>query len=255
MKHLVAICLMLALTPAALADPAERALELKLQQQLDALVGPGKSRVTVSGRSSEGSQSRSLQYGQVRPGREATVSETRSSEIDGRKTTTTTTRSERSYVYNQTEELRTRAPQSLEQKSVSVIFDPPASGEEASGPPVDARLVEDVVRNAAGIDESRGDHLSVQAARFDDSAYTRLRTEMEKQRQGTPWWLFALIGAAGLGLGIGTGLLLRRRRSLAARQAATAYAGPWPAAGDAPPHGYEPARDAGPVIQIRPEVR
>lgn len=227
MKHLLLLSIILAMAvPPAFASQAERELETKLQHQLDAIVGPGKAHVSVSGRSSDGYQSRSMNYSKQQPVSQRQSSETHSSTTSGQGKSPGTQSTSRSqsqgvYTYDRTEELRTHAPDPLSQKSVSVVFEPPSAnnkeGEESvdNGPPVDKALVEDVVRSAAGIDESRGDRLNVQESHIDTSAFDRLKDEMLKQKQGPSWWIFALIGLIGIGFGTMIGLLIRRRRSAA----------------------------------------
>lgn len=272
MKHLLLLFSGLALAASpAFASPAERELEAKLQHQLDAIVGPGKAHVSVSGRSSDGYQSRSLNYSHQQPVSERKNSETHSSTSSGQDKSTgtqSTTRSQSQgvYTYDRSEELRTHAPDPLSQRSVSVVFEPPSArnneGEESvdNGHPVDKALVEDVVRSAAGIDESRGDRLNVQESHIDTSAFDRLKDEMMKQKQGPAWWIFALIGLIGIGFGTMIGLLIRRRRSAAQPAPDWQQMNPQMNNGQPYPPAYPQAQapnpleagPQGPVIQIRP---
>ncbi|HEY9841760.1 MAG TPA: flagellar M-ring protein FliF C-terminal domain-containing protein [Candidatus Obscuribacterales bacterium] len=255
--------LLLAAPGLAATELAERELEAKIERQLEAVVGPGKARVSVSGRQDEPGIERSLRNSRPQLGTQRSSRERHSDGVHVSERSTT----QSSWVYDQSEELRSRRPAGLKQKSVSVIFEPPQSpeGEEgAERPAVDQALIEDIVRSTGGIDESRGDHLSVHAVTLDTSATDRLRDEMEKQRQGTPWWVFGLIGLGGSGLGAGlVVLLLRRRRQpeVAAEWPPAPYAPPVyapatyvppgnPALNPAHPLGTGPH---GPVIQIRPE--
>lgn len=217
MKRCLALILLIGMAPGALAADgralAERELEAKIQKQLEAIVGPGKARVTVSGEQSAGGQSRSRTQSKPQVAAEQRISETRTTTRNGETVTETRTDSRTSWTHDQSEELRSEMPSGLERKSVSVIYEPPArgeDGEEAAAPPVDQALIEDVVSAASGL--GRDDTLDVHAVRMDTSAYDRLKEEMEKASRETPWWVFALIGAAGLGLGAGIGLLVARRR-------------------------------------------
>ena len=124
----------------------------------------------------------------------------------------TQTRRDSNMVFDQQEELRGRQPGGLSRKSVSVIFEAPAAGEEAeASPQIDAALIEELVGAGGGIDRQRGDQLHVQQVKIDTSAYDRLKAEMEKANAQSPWLIFALIGLDGAGAGTGLGVLLMRR--------------------------------------------
>lgn len=192
----------------AQANPAaEKALEAKIQGQLEAVLGPGKAKVTVSGRSETAPrQSRSVTHHRPQTAHERIVTETRQG-VTRRKV-------ERIYTYDHTESLTQAASGSLEQKSVSVIYEPPAPGEDAenAAPSLDPALVETIVRTTARIDEKRGDQVFVRPVKMDTSAYDRLKAEMEKARQGSPVGIYLLCAVGGLGGGVGLGWWLARRR-------------------------------------------
>lgn len=193
----------------AWAISAEQRLEAKLNQQLEAVLGPGKAHVTVSGRASASRrQVRSLSQSQAQVLHERSMTESRQGQ--------THSRSEKVWGFEQTESLQIEQPEALEQKSVSVIYELPAQGEdsELAGPVVDPALIEGMIRTVAQLDESRGDQLQIRAVRMDTSAYERLRAEMEKNREQTPVWLYALCALGGVGSGLALGFLLTRRRAV-----------------------------------------
>jgi len=200
----LALVLILSTGPAlAQLQSEEKQLEQRLQQQLEAVLGPGRARVSVSGQQETGSQQRSLT--RSNPQVAAEREQTRSLEQAG--TTQTQRTSQTSWTYDQVEELRQQKPSGLSQKSVSVVYDPPAIGEdEGEQQPLDPRVIEEIVRHAANLDETRGDRLSVTATRFAPKVLEQI------QREGTPWWVLALIGLLGMLLGTGTGLWWMRRR-------------------------------------------
>ncbi|MBT9548057.1 MAG: hypothetical protein IV090_21885 [Candidatus Sericytochromatia bacterium] len=202
-----------------LANPvAEKALEAKIQGQLEAVLGPGKAKVTVSGGAERARrQSRSVTHHNPQTAHERIVSETRAG-VTRRKV-------ERIYTYDHSESLATEASGTLTQKSVSVIYEPPAPGEdpENAPPPLDPALVETIVRTTARINESQGDQLQISQVKMDTSAYDRLKAEMEKARQGTPFWLYGLCALGGITGGVGLGFFLARRRQ---RKAIPAWENP-----------------------------
>lgn len=207
------------LSPLALANPAaEKALEAKIQGQLEAVFGPGKAKVTVSGSSDRAQrQRRSVAHHNPQTAHERIVSETQAG-VTRRKV-------ERIYTYDHSESLETEASGHLTQKSVSVIYEPPVPGEdpENAAPPLDPALVETIVRTTARINESQGDQLQISQVKMDNSAYERLKAEMEKARQGTPLWLYGLCALGGIIGGVGLGFFLARRRQ---RKAIPAWENP-----------------------------
>lgn len=199
------ICLLLAQPVWAASNPQERALEQKLEAQLEALVGPGKAKVVVSGKQNNSSQTRSKQYSRPQVASQQTLSERDSS---GRVRTETRT----SWIHDQRETLGSTAAE-LGQKSVSVIYQPPQAAEGQEAPGLTSAQVEEMLSTAANLDPNQGDRIHVQAGHFSQSAFERIKAEMEKARQGSPWWVFALLAVVSLLLGAGlTALMLLRRR-------------------------------------------
>ena len=182
---------------AASQDPLEQATEQKIQRQLDALLGPGKSKVSVSGQQKLGLQERSKVY--TRP---QILSQ---SERKTEQPNHTSQSSETHWVYDQHEILKTEAP-SVEQRSVSVVYEPPFSpeGEEV----LDEATVAEMVWAAAGLTEKTGDLLQVKALRF---APTRL-LEPLKEAKIASWVLFTLIAVLGILLGLTMGGFVAWRR-------------------------------------------
>ncbi|PIQ28737.1 hypothetical protein COW36_11780 [bacterium (Candidatus Blackallbacteria) CG17_big_fil_post_rev_8_21_14_2_50_48_46] len=187
--------------------PQEQALERKINQQLDAILGPGKARVTVTEKQNRRQiQSRSVQRSHPQVLHERLARETRQG--------TTRQSRETIYGYDQAEQLISSTSESPAQKSVSVIYQPPTQSEDSENPdpPVDQDLISGIVRTLAQIDETKGDQLNVRAVKMDTSLYERLKAEMEKSRQGTPWWVWGLCALLGLSLGLGMGAFITRRR-------------------------------------------
>lgn len=199
------------LNATAQAGPAEKELEAKLERQLEALLGPGKAHVSVSGKTEDPSMQRSVTRSkpQIVGQRQTTVSSR-----NGETQSTTQTSSQTSWTYDQTEEIRSVQPK-LTDKSVSIVYEPPSvsdDSEEGSRPNLDAAAIEQMARAALGLEET--DRIHVQAGRMDTSAYDRLKAEMERAQQGTPIWVLIGIALACVGLGAGLGaFLMRRRRS------------------------------------------
>ncbi len=181
----------------------EQMLEGKIKKQLEAVLGEGKAHISVSGQSTIPSQSREKVYSQPQVLHERIRTEKDSS---GRESTQRSTQ----WINNQSETL-TQHPVKLKQKSVSVVYDPPKATEDNPNPLSDQQI-EELVTAAANLDVESGDQLHVQAGSFSDSAYERLKAEMEKAQQGVPWWIFALIALVSLGLGIGITYLILRKR-------------------------------------------
>lgn len=193
------------------ATPAEKQLEAKLQQQLEAIVGPGKVHVTVSGRSpASGRQLRALSRTQPQLIHERSLTERHQGVVRQR--------SEKVWGFAERETLLTESTEGLTQKSISVIYEMPQQPEEneSAHPAVDQALIEGIVRTIAQVDEARGDQLKIQTVRMDTSTFDRLKAAMEKARERLPFGTYVLWALGGLGLGIGIGLWFRRRRRSAA---------------------------------------
>lgn len=128
-----------------------------------------------------------------------------------------------SYNYNNIEELVSKDSGVIERKSISVQYELPvvAEGEEAAEggpPPLTNEDIEQMVRAAVNIQE--GDQVSVRQVQFDTSAYDKLKEEMLKAQEGTPWWIYVLVGLGGLviGAGIGGALLGKKKAAAGAEQ-------------------------------------
>ncbi|MGV3523709.1 MAG: flagellar M-ring protein FliF C-terminal domain-containing protein [Candidatus Sericytochromatia bacterium] len=189
---------------------AEQILQSKIERQLEAVLGPGRVRVSVTGELNTASQSRSHQRDnpQVAAERRQTQRHSDGSSAENNET---------QWTFDELEELRSIAATGFTRKSVSVVYEPPPASEdsEADAEPrvLYQATIEEMVRSAADIDESRGDRLSVRAARFDTRWQQQLQAELARAaRQGPPWWVLALIGLGGLALGSGLTVWLLRRR-------------------------------------------
>lgn len=128
-----------------------------------------------------------------------------------------------SYNYNNIEELVSKDSGVIERKSISVQYELPAVAEgeeiaEGGPPPLTNEDIEQMVRAAVNIQE--GDQVVVRQVQFDTSAYDKLKDEMLKAREGTPWWIYVLVGLGGLvvGAGIGGALLGKKKAAAGAEQ-------------------------------------
>lgn len=145
-------------------------------------------------------------------------------QVDGANATSSSRSSSQvSYNYNNIEELVSKDSGVIERKSISVQYELPtiAEGEEAAEggpPPLTNEDIEQMVRAAVNIQE--GDQVVVRQVQFDTSAYDRLKDEMLKAREGTPWWMYVLVGLGGLviGAGIGGALLGKKKAAAGAEQ-------------------------------------
>lgn len=212
------------LQASALAQSADEArlLEQKLQQQLEAVVGPGKARVIVSSQSqTDAVQQRSVQ--RSNPQLLATQAQRSSQTQNG--SSTTRSSQQQSWTFDQTETLRQQAPGGLQQKSVAIIYEPPAAGEEDQTSAFSPEDLEALVRTAANLDESRGDRLSIRAVRLAPPAL-----QAALAAESPPLWLIIALalGSGGLGAGLMFVWLRRRQRRQAAQ--APSWEQSWPAA-------------------------
>ncbi len=130
-----------------------------------------------------------------------------------------------SYNYNNIEELISRESGVIERVSIAVQYEPPvlAEGEEVAegGPqPLSQADVEKMVQAAVNFDATRNDLVDVKPVKFDNSKYDKLVSEMEKAREGTPWWIYALVALGGLviGAGLGGALLGKKKAAAGAEQ-------------------------------------
>lgn len=131
---------------------------------------------------------------------------------------------QKSYNYNNIEELISQQTGVLVAKSISVQYQIPqaagADGEEAAEEEGGARItresVQAMVEKAVNYNGETGDQIDVQQVTFDNSAYQKLLDEMEKANQGTPIWMYILIGLGGLVVGAGIGGALLGKKKAAA---------------------------------------
>ncbi|MBF2054319.1 MAG: hypothetical protein IGS03_12780 [Candidatus Sericytochromatia bacterium] len=220
---LIALMLWLGLQLPGLCSAAEEArlLEQKLQQQLEAVVGPGKARVIVSGES----QSDALQQRRIERSNPRLLGEqTQNSHQNQNGNSTTRSSQQRSWTFDQTETLRQQAPGGLQQKSIAIIYEPPAACEEDQANAFSLEDLEALVRTAANLDESRGDRLSIKAVRLAPPA---LREALGPE--GPPLWLIMALALGSSGLGAGLMFVwLRRRQRRQAAQAPTQWEQSWP---------------------------
>jgi len=128
-----------------------------------------------------------------------------------------------SYNYNNIEELISKDSGVIQRKSISVQYElpPVVEGEDAAEggpPPLQNDNIQAMVEAAVNFQE--GDQISVNQVKFDTSAYDKLKEEMLKAREGTPWWIYLLVGLGGLvvGAGIGGALLGKKKAAAGAEQ-------------------------------------
>lgn len=129
------------------------------------------------------------------------------------------------YNYNNIEQLVSKESGVIQRKTISVQYEMPvlaegADTEEGGAAPLTQTDVENMVKAAMNFDEANKDVVNVRQVRFDTAKYDRLKEEMEKARQGTPWWMYVLIGLGGLviGAGIGGALLGKKKAAAGAEQ-------------------------------------
>lgn len=240
MKKILIICCLWGLSSTALAVPhaEEQQLEAKINRQLEAILGPGKARVSVSGQQSSPYQQRSRSYSNPQVGAETqTRSRSQGAEY---------TQQRRQWVFDSSETLTQHQPVGLRQKSVSVIYEPKV-GEE--GQSTDPALIEGIVKGSINYQPEQGDRVVVKASRFDNSWQQRLEAELRKAQQQTPWWVFVALalGSALLGAAGGAWLLRRRRKNQPADPWQVQTYPVW-----SPP--VAPAAESGPLIYVQPQA-
>ena len=135
------------------------------------------------------------------------------------------------YNYNNIEELISKETGVIQSKSVSVQYELPvleegAADVEGGAPPLTNKDIEDMVKAAVNFrpgNDAQGiapDTIFVRQVKFDTSKYDKLKDEMEKARQGTPWWMYALFLVGGLVVGAGIGgALLGKKKAAAGAEA------------------------------------
>lgn len=145
------------------------------------------------------------------------------------------------YNYNNKEQLVSKETGVIERKTISVQYELPVVSEGAEtqegGPqPITQADVEKMViaaTNYVGKEDkdqfgnAGRDVLNVRQVKFDTSKYDKLKDEMDKARQGTPLWLYFVIGLGGLviGAGIGGALLGKKKAAAGAEQFGAVGAG------------------------------
>ena len=128
-----------------------------------------------------------------------------------------------SYNYDNIETLVSKQSGVINTMAISVQYEPPPVNEEAAEgavPPLTQQQVEDMVKAAVNFNQDRNDTVVVTPVKFDTSTYDKLVAEMEKAREGTPWWYYAIAGFVGLvvGAGIGGALLGKKKAAAGAEQ-------------------------------------
>lgn len=128
-----------------------------------------------------------------------------------------------SYNYNNIETLISKQSGVIQAMAISVQYEPPVVAEDAAEgaiPPLTQQQVEDMVKAAVNYNETRNDTVVVTPVQFDTSTYDKLVSEMEKAREGTAWWIYALFALGGLvvGAGIGGALLGKKKAAAGAEQ-------------------------------------
>lgn len=146
---------------------------------------------------------------------------------------TTRDNSQITYNYNNVEALISKETGVVNRKSISVQYELPTvaeGAEQTEGGPApitndDVKAMVAAATNYTGPDtvvngQKGTDTLSVRQVKFDTSKYDKLRDEMDRARQGTPWWMYVLIGLGGLvvGAGIGGALLGKKKAAAGAEQ-------------------------------------
>jgi flagellar M-ring protein FliF len=145
--------------------------------------------------------------------------------VNGAADTSSTARSsdQSSYNYNNIETLISKQSGVIDTMAISVQYEPQAVAEDAAEgavAPLSPQQVEDMVKAAVNFNADRNDTVVVTPVKFDTSTYDKLVSEMEKAREGTAWWIYALFALGGLvvGAGIGGALLGKKKAAAGAEQ-------------------------------------
>lgn len=133
------------------------------------------------------------------------------------------------YNYNNIEQLISKESGVIRSKAISVQYEMPvaaegAETEEGGAPPITQADVESMVKAAVNFQDA--DQLNVRQVKFDTSKYDRLKAEMDKANQGTPWWMYVLLVLGGLIFGAGiAGAILGKKKAAAGAEQFGAMAG------------------------------
>lgn len=213
-------------------EQQETYLRQKITGLLAQLVGPGNARVQVAATMNFDQTQRTTQT--VDPARQAIVSEQKAEIVPGAQGGAGSTNQATSYENSKSTETFSTAPGSIRRLTVAVLVNEKRTGTPDSSvftprTPQELAQIDSLVRSAVGIDEARGDVVSVVSLRFNDgvtapapgpsrpSAMDRLR---EYQR--------LVVGMLGLILAFVVALLGLRAMKTPARPRTAALLAPAP---------------------------
>lgn len=185
------------------------------QSMLDRVLGPGRAVVRVS---ADLDFSRTVtETSRIDPESQTVLSEEQMNEQGQENTGATST--VRNYELSREREQREKTAGDIERLTVSVVLDhrpTPIPADAAEGDPApdptpytDAEIqeLEALVRNAVGLQDERGDRITVQQTRFDTTEDAAMAAEWEAQRKDERLRLYLRYGLMALALAIGAWLL------------------------------------------------
>lgn len=183
------------------ASSADHVLESKLSQQLEAVLGPGNAKVTVTSETLATSQSRRVERSQPQTSQRSLV-EAQSSSGESRRV------QQEQFVFDTTETLATKSA-SLGARSVAIVYQPTTDPEK---PSLQEQDIYDLVSAGMGFNAQRGDRLEVRAAHFDSQWQDKLQADLDRSRIRPLPWLWMGLALSGLLLGLALGYAWSRHR-------------------------------------------
>ncbi len=200
-RFFLSVLFFYSLVSSALATNEEQALQAKLVQQLEAVLGPGNVKVTVTAKIIEGSQSRRVENSNPQA-HSRSIIETRSEPGGSRRT------QQENFVFDTSETLLTQ-PVKQAQRSVLVVYQPDLNPEK---PGLQEQEIYDLVSAGMGFDAQQGDSLQVKMAYFDRQWQAKMQAELEKSRHQSPIWLWVSLVFGGAVIGVLLGYVFVRYR-------------------------------------------
>lgn len=195
---------------------AEAQLAQKIKQSLEAVMGPGRVKVSVEGRMTQAAQTR--QRTRSNPQLAAERQQRRVQNAQGQQSEST--QSQRAWTYNQRERLESSAARLVEPQ-ITVIYQPPDLSEGES--PISEAELRRWVASASGAADSQ---IYLRAVRF-----ARPQLPSFDDDEGLSWLWVLVAGLSGLALGlVAMAVFFRRRRRLQAQNLNTGaydYGGQW----------------------------
>jgi len=200
----------------AIKKQFEDNLSKSLQSMLEKVLGPGKAvvrasveldfdqvesskeefgdKVLRSEQISENSQEGSANPGAGIPGAESNLTDMPSYQnSETRETSSETSEIIRNYEVDKFLETRKKAPGEVKRLSVAVIIDGQMTEEEKTD-------IQDIIARAAGINETRGDMISISSLAFNTEGYNQLQEQLAKETARQNMLELIKYGVMGLGI-------------------------------------------------------